>query len=221
MDHEVKIISKEYLAYNVIRLRLEKPEGYTYEPSQAIELGVKDAGLDGERSPFTFTNLDTEAHLELTIRIYLSHERITKALHESKGGDTLIITDPWDSFERKGPGVFIAGGTGVTPFIALLHHMESEGRLEENTLIFSNKTTKDAFLVEEFEKMLGDHFINVITGEEKAENYYGHIDKSLLKKHISNFDQPFYLCGPEGFSDAMSDLLKHVGVQDENIITSS
>jgi predicted ferric reductase len=47
-----------------------------------------------------------------------------KRIRKLKHGDELIIRDVWGAIEYKGEGVFIAGGAGVTPFIAILHDYE-------------------------------------------------------------------------------------------------
>jgi predicted ferric reductase len=43
-----------------------------------------------------------------------------------KHGDELIIRDVWGAIEYKGEGVFIAGGAGVTPFIAILRQLQAD-----------------------------------------------------------------------------------------------
>jgi ferredoxin-NADP reductase len=48
--------------------------------------------------------------------------------------------------EYKGEGVFIAGGAGVTPFIAILRQLQAENKIANNKLIFTNKTANDIIL---------------------------------------------------------------------------
>ena len=50
---------------------------------------------------------------ELTIKIYHEHNGMTAQLARKQVGDSVIITDAWDTFTNKGPGVFIAGGAGA------------------------------------------------------------------------------------------------------------
>jgi predicted ferric reductase len=45
-------------------------------------------------------------------------------IRKLKHGDELIIRDVWGAIEYKGE-VFIAGGAGVTPFIAILRQLQT------------------------------------------------------------------------------------------------
>ena len=158
--------------------------------------------------------------LQFTIKIYTDHNGMTRALSKLNTGDHFLITDPWDSFISKGPGVFIAGGTGVTPFIALLRQMYLDNSVGNSKLLFSNKTDDDIFLANEFRKILGDNFINIVTRDEQSEFYADRINIQLLKKHVSNFNQPFYLCGPDNFANEIKGYLIELGAGDELVNVS-
>jgi ferredoxin-NADP reductase len=71
------------------------------------------------------------------------------------------------AIEYKGEGVFIAGGAGVTPFIAILRQLQAENKIANNKLIFTNKTANDIILKKEFNDMLGKNFINTLTDEQR------------------------------------------------------
>ncbi len=215
MEHKVKIKDKKYLTYDVIQFTVEKPEGFTYTAGQAVEASLDDPKFKNDWAPFTMTSINSDRFLQFTIKIYSAHNGMTRALSKLSVDDFFLITDPWDSFISKGPGVFIAGGTGVTPFIALLRQMYVDRTVGESSLLFSNKTEADIFLADEFKKILDDNFINIITRDEKSAFYEGRIDKKLLKKYVSNFKQPFYLCGPDNFADDIKGYLLELGAGDE------
>jgi len=215
MEHVVKIKQKVWLTYDVMQFILEKPKGFTFKAGQAVEVTLDKPEFKEKWSPFTITSLHNDKDLEFMIKMYPDHNGITLALSKLKEGDHFRITDPWDSFENKGPGVFIAGGTGITPFVALLRQMETDGTIDGSMLIFSNKTERDIFLDEEFIQMLGNNFKIVLTREETEPYIHGRINKKFLENYISNFSQPFYLCGPEGFAEEIKDHLKELGVGDK------
>ncbi|WP_143305220.1 FAD-binding oxidoreductase [Chitinophaga vietnamensis] len=196
-SHIVKVLSVVPVTHNVRRFKVEKPAGYTFTPGQATEVALHKPGWEEERRPFTFTSLNSWDHLEFTIKIYDDHHSVTHELGQVKPGDELILHDVWGAIHYKGEGVFIAGGAGVTPFIAIFRQLHQDGLLGNNRLIFSNKTAADIILKDEFEAMLGDHFINTLT-QEVVPGYDHHvIDEAYLKEKISDFHQHFYICGPD------------------------
>ena len=208
----------EPLNHNVIQFRLEKPAGYSFEPGQAIQLMITGPEKKGP-SPFTFTSLNTTPYLELTIKIYRERDGLTSALSRKRVDDTVLISDPWDSFVNKGPGVFIAGGAGITPFIALLRQLKADGNIADSSLFFSNKTSKDIFMERELRSLVGARYHNILTEEPHNANA-GRLDAHFLKEHIVNLEQPFYLCGPPGFAESLQDAIATLGAKHEMVNVS-
>ena len=219
MVHTIlKIISIEPVTHNVKKFTLDKPKDYSFNPGQATEVSINTQDLKEERRPFTFTSLPDDDHIEFTIKIYTDHDGVTNALGELKPGDELIVRDVWGAIEYKGEGVFIGGGAGVTPFIAILRHLYKQGEVNSNKLIFSNKTAKDIILKDEFEKILGENFINILSDEKDDKYEYGRINEEYLKKNISNFQQHFYICGPDAFVKDISKALTKLGADVDKVV---
>ncbi len=220
MQYAVKIIEKSRLTHDVFRLRLERPSNYSFHAGQAIEVSLENPRFQGENAPFTLTGLSSEKYLELIFKVYAEHNGMTLEISKLKEGDGLIIGDAWDSYKNLGPGLFIAGGTGVTPCVALLRQLNFENRLSDSKLLFANKTEKDIFLQEELSQMLGENFINILSREKKDNFLYGHINPKILKGQISRPNQPFYICGPGNFAEQIRDQLLELGIDKDLIITS-
>lgn len=220
MSHTVVIENIERVTHDVRKYTFEKPVGYTFEPGQATEVAVDKKGWRDEKRPFTFTSLTKSDHLQFVIKSYPDHNGVTEQIGQLQEGDAFIIDEPWGTIQYKGPGVFLAGGAGVTPFIAIFRDLHRKGEIGENKLIFSNKTERDIILKDEFAEMLGDNFINVITDEETDRyiNLDGFIDKDFLADQIDDFDQPFYVCGPPAFNDAMMGYLKELGADPSELV---
>lgn len=216
--HIVKIISIEPLTHDVKRFTVEKPRGYQFKPGQATEVLINTTELKNEKSPFTFTSLNDDEYLEFTIKIYNSHNGLTKELGKLKTGDELIIRDAWGAIEYKGEGVFLAGGAGVTPFIAILRYLHQKNEINGNKLIFTNKTESDIILHKELNKILGKNFINTLTKEKKDGYENRLIDYTFLKEKIDNFKQHFYVCGPPPFVKDVSNALEKLGAKTDNVI---
>ena len=217
-NHIVKIISVEPVTHDVKRFTIQKPTGYKFTPGQATEVSINTLALKNEKRPFTFTSLNDNEHLEFTIKIYDSHNGVTKELGKLKHGDELIIRDVWGAIEYKGEGVFLAGGAGITPFIAILRQLYNENKINNNKLIFTNKTESDIILHKEFNEMLGKNFINTLTDEKKDGYENRLIDYTFLKEKIDNFKQHFYVCGPPPFVKAVSKALTQLGAKTDEVV---
>ncbi|HEV7331718.1 MAG TPA: flavodoxin reductase [Flavisolibacter sp.] len=156
--------------------------------------------------------------LEFTIKIYTDHPGVTNEMNGLKPGDELIVDDVWGAIEYKGPGYFIAGGAGITPFIAILRELRKENKLEGNKLFFSNKTDKDIILEQELTSMLGENAIYTVTDEQTRKHHYGFINEALLKANIDDFSKHFYLCGPPKMVEALEDCLVKLGASPEAVV---
>lgn len=217
-EHIVKILKTENVTHNVKRFTLSKPDDYKFKPGQATDITIDLPAWKGERRPFTFTALNEWDTLEFTIKIYDDHNGVTNELGKLKPGDQLILHDVWGAIHYKGEGIFIAGGAGVTPFIAIIRDLFHENKIGNNKLIFSNKTKKDIILKDEFEKMLGENFMNTLTNENTGEYDHDKIDQDYLKRKISDFNQYFYICGPDAMVEDIHKELLALGVKEDKIV---
>jgi ferredoxin-NADP reductase len=218
MKSIVKIIDIHQVTHDVKCFRLEKPEGYQYLPGHATDLSINKPGLEEETRPFTFTALTSEPYLEFTIKRYPDHHGITDRLHQLKSGDELIIRDSWGAIEYKGPGYFIAGGAGVTPFIAILRSLYNENGIAGNTLFFSNKTAKDIIYKEELLKILGKNAVFVLTREINSGYKKDRIDKKFIKANVSDFTKHFYVCGPDPMVAELVDIIQKAGASADALV---
>jgi len=214
----VKIKVIEHATHDVLHMVTEKPKDIDFVPGQATEMFLGKAGKDGEGNPFTFTCLPNEDHLEFMIKTYPSHKGLTNALLKLKKGDEVILNDVFGAIAYKGEGTFIAGGAGVTPFIAILRDLRSKNKLGNNRLIFANKTKADIILKEEFEAMLGNNFVNILSDEKTDEYANGRITEAFIKKYNPELKGLFYVCGPPPMMDAVEEQLAHLKINENSIV---
>lgn len=217
MPHTVKIKQIQSLTHDVNQYTLEKPDGYQFESGQATEVAINHEQWKDEKRPFSFTSLPEDDHLEFVIKSYHDHEGVTHQLDQLKVDDELLLEDAWGAITYKGKGVFIAGGAGVTPFIGIFKWLEAQGKVEGNSLIFANKTSKDIILEAYFRALLGDNFISILSDEEASGSENGRIDGDFLKKNIQDFSQHFYVCGPDKMVQDISEQLESLGADPDGI----
>ena len=218
MATAVKILMTEFVTHDVKRFIVERPPGYSFEPGQATEVSINTPEWKQEKRPFTFTSLADDLVLEFVIKGYPDHNGVTKQLHVLRPGDELLIRSVWGTIQYKGPGVFLAGGAGITPFIAILRSLRKKNALAGNKLIFSNKTANDVILEKEFEEMLGDNFFRTLTREKRDGYLHGRIDAEFLNRHVGDFSQNFYVCGANAFVNVITEALRELGAKADSVV---
>lgn len=205
----------EYKARNVKSFILEKPRGYSWKAGQFVKISIDHPKWSSKRRPFSFANLPDDEVIEFIIKAYPERNGVTKQLHTLKPGDKLILSEPTRIDFYKGKGLFIAGGTGITPFISIFRDLFKRNELKGNKLIFSNNTYDDIILEKELKYMFNDDALFVLTKEKKEGYYTQPINETLLEKYKDQ--EHFYLCGPEGFTDYLKNILLNLDVDRDKI----
>jgi len=217
-EYTVKVISVDKVTPYVLKIVTEKPLHFTFTSGQATEISINKEGWIDERRPFTFTCLPDDDYLEFTTKTYPARNGVTNQLLQLKKGDELILHDVFGAIAYQGEGLFIAGGAGITPFISIFRYLQSKNEIGDNKLLFANKTKADIIHEQEFKKLLGENFINILS-DDKAEGYaYGQITRDYLKSYLPVSGKYIYVCGPPPMMDAIEEFLSDLQVNAAFII---
>jgi ferredoxin-NADP reductase len=123
------------------------------------------------------------------------------------------------------PAVFLIGGIGITPVRSIIAQATHDQLPHNLTLLFSNKTPKDAPFMSDLEAFAKKNphftFVPVMTeSETNGDGEKGYIDEEMLKRYISDLSAPiYYLSGPSGMVKAMYTMLVNAGANEDNIRT--
>ena len=223
MTHIITLRKIEPVTHDTYRLTFDRPEGYSFNLGQACHLALDRDGWREEDRPFTFTSQPEDDYLEFTIKSYPQddhdHDGMTAQVATLEPGETATIDEPSGVIEDRGPGVFIAGGAGVTPFIPILRRRARDGdRISACTLIFSNRAERDIILRDEWDAMEGLSKIYVVTDESGSALPAGPIDGGFLDEVLKGFRDVFYICGPKPMTQDIMEALKQRGVPDDKIV---
>ncbi len=119
--------------------------------------------------------------------------------------------------------VLIAAGSGITPMIAMLRYMEERALDVPVTLIYCVRTSQDIIFRDELTRLSRSlaRFRLIITLSAPDAGWKGNkgrLNKELLLERVLDFRTPtFFLCGPGGFMQDASELLKEQGVSADRI----
>ncbi|MEK6844792.1 MAG: FAD-binding oxidoreductase [Nanoarchaeota archaeon] len=220
MEYIVKILDIEDISENIKKIKIEKPKNYTFISGQHTLISINKTKLEDKKRPFSFSSSDKDGFLEFIIKIYNERNGITKEFNNLKVKDELIIGEPKGKISYKGKGVFIAAGTGITPFISIIKSLNEKNEQKiGNFLIYSNGTKNQIILEKELKKLFNNNAIFILSREKKAGYESGHINKKFLRNKIKDFTKKFYLCGPFKLVFELKKILIELGAKQENIIS--
>ena len=159
--------------------------------------------------------------------------KMSSYIFNLKAGDKATISGPFGDFfakETEAEMIFIGGGAGMAPMRS--HIFDQLRRLNSKRKIsfwYGARSKREMFYVEDFD-MLADENENFEwhvalsdpTPEDNWEGYTGFIHNVLLENYLNDHEAPedceYYMCGPPVMNAAVINMLKDLGVEDENIM---
>ena len=225
---QTRVEAVEELTSDIRRLVLKVEDGedaLSYHAGQYVDIGIPND--DGHRS-FSMANTPSdEGVLEFMIKLY-PDGHFSGLLDDGtiSAGDELSITGPYGVFtlrENERRLLFIGGGAGMAPILALLRSLAEQGSERKATYYYGARRQEDLFHVEELEA-LGDDlssftFVPALS-EEDGEGWSG--EEGLITDVVERCEEDLsdvdaYLCGPPPMVEAAMDLLVAKGVDQANI----
>lgn len=189
------------------------------------------AEIEGKtiKRPYTPSSMPgATGYFDLTVKRY-EKGRVSKYLHERQPGDKVLMSGPnvgghWVDGMAKQVG-FVAGGTGITPMIAVIRWILATSQPVELFLLYANKTEADIIFREEWDENAREHAsfhcYHVLNQPPAGWTQgTGHINEELLRKHLPppGPDSVVFLCGPPPMVDALEATLKKIGHGQQAII---
>ena len=206
-----------------IKLGLEKK--FDYKPGQYVmlELDIDDPENSNTR-PLSIASSPTEDFILLSTKI--SQSLFKQRFNNLKIGDNVKIKGPMGVFilrEDAKEIIFLGGGIGITPFRDIIKYATDKRLNIKLTLLYSNRTPADIVYQDEwpiFEKQnLNLKIVNTVTDNTTGWNgRTGRINEQMIREFCNDINNAlFYICGPPGMVEGLSQLLKTMNVPQQNV----
>jgi ferredoxin-NADP reductase len=219
MKYRAVLLFSEFVTHDVKHFIIERPKDFSFQPGQGVEMVIDQPQWRSEEGrPFTPTCLPHDQVLQFTIKRYAERQGVTNQLHTLRPGEALLLSEPFGTIKYQGKGTFIAAGAGITPFLAIFRDLAAKGELAGHSLLFSNKTPRDIICEKELKYYLGDQCLLTCTRESAPGYEQRRIDMKFLGETIRDFQQHFYVCGPDAFVEQINDSLQKLGARSESLI---
>lgn len=197
-----------------LRVKLSKPIGFL--PGQYVNIGVP--GTDAHRS-YSFSSLPGGGEGSFLIRNLPGGLMSTWLGSRAKSGDPLTLTGPMGAFYLRPierPQLWLAGGTGLAPFLAMLEKVATEGADHPIRLYYA--VTRGADLVEldrvqALAAQIGNvEVVTILAALDEAHERKGFVTDHLGLEDFNGGDVDVYLCGPPPMVEAVRQHMAALGV---------
>jgi benzoate/toluate 1,2-dioxygenase reductase component len=138
----------------------------------------------------------------------------------AKHGEKLELTGPLGSFylrEVQRPLLFLAGGTGLAPFLSMLEALAQAKSQQQVHLIYGVTRDLDLVLVEAIEaykaKLPNFSYATVVAEESSTHERKGWVTQHIPANALNDGDVDVYLCGPPPMVDAVRKYFDDNGVK--------
>lgn len=221
-SRELEIIKVKYETHDVFSTYFSTDDFY-YKPGQylMLELDVEDP--EGNARPLSIASSPTEDFILLSTKI--RDTPFKQKLITLKPGDKVKVKGPMGIFVLKEDAkeiVFLGGGIGITPFRDMIKYATDKKMPIKMALLYSNKTPNDIVYKDEWEIFQKQNpnlkVVHTITDDETWNGRKGRINEAMVREFCNDINNAiFYICGPPGMVDGLSNLLKTMNIQLQNI----
>lgn len=218
IDGEVVAVSQ--IASETMRLEVSIPENIQFEPGQYVR--IHPAGTDFHRS-YSMANVPGSNHLEFFVRL-VPDGAFSGWLANAKPGDKVELSVPHGTFflrDEERPRLFVAGGTGVAPFLSMLRSMNGKAQNQPTTLLIGARTPGHLFALDEL-KAIREALPHVqvrlaVEQDANPECHHGYATDLITGLCLDPATR-VYLCGPPPMVEAGRKAAEAAGLPRQDVL---
>ena len=201
-------------------LKVDPASPLSFLPGQYVNIIVPQTE---QKRSYSFSSTPGADEVSFLVRDIPRGQMSTFLRERAAPGMAMDFTGPSGSFylrDIKRPLLFLAGGTGLAPFLAMLGRIAQTGAAHPVHMIYG--VTNDIDLVETGKlegyaaQIPGFTFACCVADEAAAYPHKGYVTRYIEPGHLNGGDVDVYLCGPPPMVDAVRGFLNEQAVSPAN-----
>jgi ferredoxin-NADP reductase len=223
--YQVTLRRREPVAEGTLAFYFDKPAGFSHDAGQNVMLSlIEPPAMDasGPSRPFTLACAPHEPELMIATRMrdstfkrHLGSVPLGSRVEIDGPGGLMVLHE-----DATRPAVFLAGGIGITPFLAMARDAAKRALPHRIVLFYSNRRPQDAAFLGELERLQNDRFqlVSTMTDAPQWRGERRRISRELLAEHLPDLRAPvYYFAGPPGMTMAVQGMLGELGVAEDDM----
>ncbi len=191
-------------------------EAPDFLPGQYANISVPGSG---QQRSYSFSSASGARRMTFLIK-HTPGGLMSSWLADAMVGDTLEMTGPFGSFYLRAgtrPLLFLAGGTGLAPFLSMLEELADKGVPQVVHMVYGVTRDQDLVLMDRLQeyarRVPGFTFTTCVADPQTTHERQGYVTEHLPAQALNGGDVDVYLCGPPPMVEAVQKHFKSEGVE--------
>ncbi len=212
-----EVVEAERLSDTSFNLRVKLETPMAFLPGQYVNVSIP--GTDQTRS-YSFSSKPGADEATFLIRNLEGGVMSSYLAERASAGDKIDLTGPLGIFylrEMTRRQLWLAGGTGLAPFLSMLEKVAAEGTEQPITLYYAVTRAADLVELERVEKLAEQigtvTVVTILAADDEEHELKGYVTDHLTGAEMNDGDVDVYLCGPPPMVDAVSGHFRTLGIE--------
>ena len=199
----------EMLSDSTIALGLRPREGdvFRFLPGQYARLTIPGSP---EQRAYSFSSAPGHGEWQFVIRNVPGGQMSRYLCEQARVGDDIAMSAPFGSFYLRPlqrPTLFLAGGTGIAPFLSMLESLAGQSMKYPIRLVYGVTTPRDLVATDVLDRLSESlpsfEYRACVAQAGQAEVRSGYVTQHIDPAWLHDGDCDVYVCGPTPMVDAV------------------
>lgn len=218
--HAGTIAAVERLSASTIRFSvdLESPVGFL--PGQYVKVDIPGTSLT---RAYSFSSAPGSSQASFVVRNVPDGRMSGFLTGQAQAGQAIGMAGPYGSFylrEVVRPVLFLAGGTGIAPFLSMLEALAGQGSAHPVRMVFGVTYDHDLVAIEQLDalaaRLPGFEYRTCVANADSEHARKGYVTAHIEPEWLNGGDADVYLCGPVPMVEAVRGWLDASGQAPKN-----
>lgn len=217
-----RVVALDRVASETMMLEIEVQEALLFQPGQYVR--IRPEGGDQWRS-YSMAGLSGERRMKFYIRL-VEGGYFSSWLARAEPGSAVEVSEPHGSFflrDEERPRLFVAGGTGLAPFLSMLASLSSDPRARAipTTLLVGVRTGAHLFAVDQLRDLRSswpELQLRLAAESDPADDCHHGYATDLIASLSADPHTRVYLCGPPAMVEAGRHAAQSAGLSRKDML---
>jgi len=199
---------------------VENPDALVFLPGQYVNVTIPNT--DETRS-YSFSSIPSAHQAEFVVRNIPNGKMSSFLSQNATIGQDIEFEGPFGSFYLRPvvrPTLFLAGGTGIAPFLSMLKSLEVSGAHHPINMVYGVTNDFDLVETQKLDEVKQNHpwfnYYSCVASEDSSHDKKGYVTHHIEDDWLNGGEVDIYLCGPLAMVDAVQSWLESNNIQPSN-----